>query len=182
MRLDPARHCPRCRFAPAFLALALSAAPVLAAPPRPAAPPLQGVVTEVVDGSTLAFAMAGQAPLRLRLRDIEVPEACQPGADDARRALAERAQGKPALVQLSGRRDAQGRTLAAVRVDEADLSRRMVEDGFAWSTRSKWDRGPLVKQERMAEALHRGLHGHGGQLSPTEFRRRHGACPAAPRK
>jgi micrococcal nuclease len=154
------------------------AAPALAASKAAPAPPpvLQGLVTEVADGSRLTVEVPGQPPLRLRLRDIEVPEACQPGHDESRRALADFALKKSALVQ-PGNRDAQGRAIATVKVEEIDLSQRMVEEGYAWSVRSKWDQGPLVKQERMAQTLKRGLHAT-GTLAPAEFRRRHGACPA----
>ena len=38
--------------------------------------------------------------------------------------------------------------------------------------------GPLVKQERMAKSLGRGLHATAGAVMPREWRRR-GPCPAA---
>ena len=163
------------------LALALQGlAPLaMAAPPKAEVPPLQGRVTQVRDGGTLEVTPPGQPPLLVALRNIEAPPLCQPGGAEARQALADLALNKPALV-TPGRAGARGRVLAAVRVDEVDLSRRMVEEGFAWSTRSKWDRGPLVKEERMAKTLRRGLHGQGGMLSPTEFRRRHGGCSERP--
>jgi endonuclease YncB( thermonuclease family) len=133
-----------------------------AAPP----PALQGRVTAVADGSTLTIEVAGQPALRVKLRDIEIPEPCQPGHAESRQALADFALHKPALVQ-PGRLDAQGRAVSVVKVDEADLSQRMVEEGYAWSVRSRWDRGPLVKQERMAQTLRRGLHAS-GTLSPAD--------------
>ena len=154
--------------------LALAMLPCAAAP-KAAAPTLQGTITAVSDGMSLTLAVSGQPPLPLRLRDVEIPDACQPGSAESRQALADFALNKPAIVQ-PGRRDGQGRAISTVKVDEADLSRRMVEEGYAWSVRSKWDQGPLVKQERMAQTLKRGLHG-AGKLSPTEFRKRHGACP-----
>jgi hypothetical protein len=46
----------------------------------------------------------------------------------------------------------------------------------AWSIRSRWDQGPLVKQEKMARALSRGLHATPGAMQPKEFRRLHGTC------
>jgi endonuclease YncB( thermonuclease family) len=64
----------------------------------------------------------------------------------------------------------------AVRLDGEDLARRMVAEGHAWSTRVKWDRGPFVKEERMAKALQRGLHALRGAQTPADFRRQHGPC------
>jgi hypothetical protein len=119
----------------------------------------------------------------LQLNDIDAPEPCQVYGEASRRALAELALNRRATVKIQGR-DAQGRTLAVVAVDGVDLSTRMVEEGHAWSTRSKWDYGPLVKEERMARALNRGLHAAGGAMMPREFRQLHGPCggaaPAAP--
>ena len=61
-------------------------------------------------------------------------------------------------------------------IEELNVSRFLVENGHAWSARSRWDQGPLVKQEKMARALGRGLHAALGALQPKEFRRRHGRC------
>lgn len=146
------------------------------------APPavVKGQVVAVADGNRLSFQpLAAGAPVAVRLRDIEAPESCQPWGAEARSALAEKALKQPAELRASGRRDAQGRTLAAVSVDGVDLSRWMVEEGHAFSVRGRDDHGPLVKQERMARALARGLHAAAGSLPPAEFRRLHGRCPAA---
>ena len=58
-----------------------------------------------------------------------------------------------------------------------DLSQRLVEEGHAWSLRTRNDNGPLVKQERMAKALGRGLHAGGAAVKPADFRRTNGPCP-----
>ena len=79
------------------------------------------------------------------------------------------------LLQTVGR-DEFGRTLARVSLDGNDIGKRMVEEGHAWSSRTKWDRGPLVREERMAQALKRGLHAEPGAVMPREFRRGHGSC------
>jgi endonuclease YncB( thermonuclease family) len=63
-------------------------------------------------------------------------------------------------------------------VDEVDLGRHMVEEGQAWSLRTRFDQGPLVKQERMAHALGRGLHGASVVVMPRDYRRIHGPCPS----
>jgi endonuclease YncB( thermonuclease family) len=139
-------------------------------------PTLQGTVKRVIDGDTLVFETPGRAPIVVRLRDVDAPEICQPGGPESRQALVDLAQDKPARLREVAH-DAHGRTVGTVWVDEIDLSRRMVEDGQAWSARTRWDRGPLVKQERMAQALHRGLHAAPGAEMPRAFRARHGPCP-----
>lgn len=146
------------------------------AAPAASGPQVAGVVTRVIDGDTLVFQPAGKPPLEVRLRDIDAPESCQPWGAEAKKALEEMALGKQGTLSASGR-DAYGRTLGLVTIDEQSLGKRLVEDGHAWSVRFKWDNGPLVKQERQAKALSRGLHSQAGALPPREFRRLHGACP-----
>jgi endonuclease YncB( thermonuclease family) len=164
----------------ALLPLALLGAAAAKPAKAAAAPPLQGVVSKVVDGDTLWLAVPGQAPLVVRLLDMDAPEICQAWGEEARRALAELALNKSATLRSTAR-DAYGRVLGVVVVDEINLSRRMVEDGHAWSTRSRYDRGPLVKQERMAKSLGRGLHSRAGAQFPADFRKAHGPCEVAGR-
>ncbi len=173
-----------CRAATAWVvaaALLLTGAPAWAARPaaQPAAPPLQGSVTKVTDGDSLWFTPTGQPHIVVRLSDIDAPETCQNWGTEARQALSDMVQGKPALLQTKGR-DVHGRVLGTLRVDELDVGTRLVEDGHAWSTRSRWDQGPLVKQERMARALRRGLHATGDAEMPRNFRVRHGPCATGP--
>jgi endonuclease YncB( thermonuclease family) len=138
-----------------------------------------GVVTQVTDGDTLRFAPTGQAPITVRLRDVDAPEICQPWGTEARRALADLALNKPGTLYPGGR-DAQGRTLALLTVDGVNISQRLVEEGHAWSLMGRNGHGPLLKQERMAQALSRGLHATPGAERPWAFVRSHGPCAAPP--
>lgn len=136
---------------------------------------VQGVVSKVSDGDSLWLTPAGKPPIEVRLRDIDAPESCQPWGAEARTALSELALNKVATLQISGR-DSYGRTLGVLMIDDLNVGKTLVENGHAWSIRSRWDQGPLVKQEKMARALSRGLHGAPGAVQPVEFRRAHGPC------
>jgi endonuclease YncB( thermonuclease family) len=166
---------------PRLLALALCAAlpwvDAAGARPAVAARGLQGVVLKVSDGNSLSFAPAGQAAMEVRLRDIDAPELCQAWGVEARRALEDLALNKTATLRPSGR-DRDGRTLGSLMVEELDIGRRMVEDGHAWSVRTRSGHGPLLKQERMAHSLGRGLHSQGGAILPSDYRRLNGPCVA----
>ena len=154
-----------------MLSAALFMSPAQAAAPRG----VQGVVSRVTDGDSLWLTPAGKKPIKVRLRDIDAPESCQPWGEQARAALSELALHKVATLQISGR-DSYGRTLGVLMIDDLNVGKTLVENGHAWSTRNRWDQGPLVKQEKMARALSRGLHGAPGAVQPVEFRRRHGKC------
>ena len=162
-----------------LLALWLTCAAVFMSAAQAAEPRgVQGVVSKVSDGDSLWLTPAGKAPIEVRLRDIDAPESCQPWGAEARAALVELALNKVATLQISGR-DSYGRTLGVLMIDDLNVGKTLVENGHAWSTRSRWDQGPLVKQEKMARALSRGLHGAPGAVQPVEFRRLHGKCESA---
>jgi micrococcal nuclease len=160
-----------------WVALVVAAAAAHASKPAPAPRTLQGLVSHVSDGDTLTLTPPNQAPLQVRLRDIDAPEICQAWGEEARRALAELALNKVVTLQVSAR-DSYGRTVGTLLIDDLNVGRWLVENGHAWSIRTRWDQGPLVKQERQARALGRGLHSQGGAIQPRDFRRTKGACPA----
>jgi endonuclease YncB( thermonuclease family) len=113
----------------------------------------------------------------VRLRDIDAPEICQPWGTEAKNALAELTLNKLAILTPVAR-DSFGRMVGRITVEDLDVGRNLVENGHAWSTRGRSDRGPLVKQERMAKALSRGLHGQLPRaVPPWEWRRNQGPCP-----
>mgnify|MGYP003335146935 CR=1 FL=1 len=162
----------------AALAAQAQAAPKAAPKPAPKAPPVEARVVQVPDASTLVVQAADGSRQTLRLAGVEPLEPCQPGAGEARQALAEWTQGHSVTFKAEGR-DRGGRVLAHVQLEGDDLSRRLVEEGWAFSARTKWDHGPYVKQERQAVALHRGIYALGGAVqTPERFRREHGPCAA----
>lgn len=151
--------------------------PLWAKPAAKAAAPAeqQGLVTQVVDAATVRFTPTGGSAITVRVRDIDPPEICQPWGSEAKAALSALVLNKPATLR-AGPADAKGRTVGVLMVDEVNVGRRMVEDGNAWSVRWRNDAGPLVKQERMAKALGRGLHSTAGAVMPREWRRTR-PCP-----
>jgi len=153
-------------------ALLLAAAAVAHAAQKP----VDGIVTKVTSGDTLWVTPTGAPPVEVKLTGIEAPAVCQPWGPEARGALQEMVLQQHVELRPGGR-DRAGRVVGTVLVGGVDVGRRMVEEGHAWSARLKWDRGPFVKQERMAHSLGRGLHGTPGALRPSDWRRLNGACP-----
>jgi micrococcal nuclease len=145
----------------------------------PAPTRLEGVVERVVDGDSLWLRAGDAAPLEVRLQGIDAPEGCQPGGPAAREMLAGFVLDKVVTAVVRGR-DHYGRALATIEVDGLNVNQRMVAEGHAWSLRTRWDRGPYVAQERLAQALRRGVHAEASAEMPADFRRRHGPCQGAP--
>jgi uncharacterized membrane protein YkvA (DUF1232 family)/endonuclease YncB( thermonuclease family) len=153
------------------VALAVFAVSAYAAPP--AAPAAR--VTQVPDAGSVVVEWADGKTGTLRLANVDAVEPCQAGAAEARATLSGWVLNQPVQVKAAGR-DAKGRPLALISVDGDEINRRLVEEGYAFSVRTKWDRGPYVKQERVAIALARGLHAQGRAESPADFRGRTGGC------
>jgi endonuclease YncB( thermonuclease family) len=143
-------------------------------------PEWAGRVTHVSDGDSLWVQPEDTAlkPVEIRLADIDAPEICQPWGGQAREALKERVGGKTVGVRVVGR-DGYGRTLARVLLEGQSVNAWLVSEGHAYSHRTRWDQGPLVKQEKVARTLRRGVHAHGGAMLPKDFRRSHGPCERA---
>jgi micrococcal nuclease len=151
--------------------LLLAALACQAAPGR-----LEGKVTRVTDGDSLWVEPATPgAPVELRLEGIDAPEICQAWGPEAKQALAERVLGQQVSVKTVGR-DMHGRTLGTLYLGTQNINKLMVQEGHAWSTRYKYDRGPYVADERMARALSRGFNRGGGAISPRDFRQLNGPC------
>jgi micrococcal nuclease len=147
---------------------------------KPKAPPppveLTGTVTRVVDGDTLWLKTApDEPPVVVRLEGIDAPELCQAGGKEAAAWLTDMALNRNVVAKPSATDDA-GRTVAKVFDAGRDLGDRMVRDGHAWSLRYQYDRGPYMAEERMAQALRRGLHAEAGAVQPRDFLKAHGPC------
>ena len=158
----------------AFAPAALAAGPAKAASGASAGG-IEGVISRVTDGDSLWLQPAGKAPIEVRLRDIDAPEICQAYGPEAKKALEQMALGKTATLVVNAR-DKHGRSVGRVLVDGQSLSKLMVAEGHAWSARGRYDRGPLMKEERMAIALRRGLHATSEPVMPKDFRKAHGPC------
>jgi endonuclease YncB( thermonuclease family) len=137
---------------------------------------VRGRVVRVVDGDTIWLVREGQTkPMKLRIEGIDAPEICQTFGPEAKRALANRILDRDVTAKLRAVDD-WGRRIGHVYDGETDIGQRMVRDGMAWSVRYRWDRGPYVPDERMAQSFHRGLHAVGSAELPRDFRQRHGSC------
>ena len=144
------------------------------APPQPVE--ISGTDSRIVDGDTMWVKTEAQPePAVVRIEGIDAPEICQAWGTEAKQALTELALNRQVRVKVVGRDD-HGRVIGKVYDGDKDLGDRLIRDGHAWSSRYKYDRGPYMAEERMAQALKRGLHGAGGAELPRLFRQRHGPC------
>lgn len=146
-------------------ALWAAAAMVLAAE---GAPPLVGRVDYVADGDTLTVRV-GEERHRIRLHEIDAPEQGQPGSRAARRALADKVEGKYVRVQIADVDD-YGRTVGKVWLGERDINRELVREGHAWAYRRYLEDPSLLEDEAAAREAGRGLWQHAEPVPPWAWR------------
>ena len=167
-----------------------------AAPAKYSGAGWQGTVTHVSDGDTLWVRPAkigvkpkpgGQA-VNIRIDGIDAPEICQVGGVASRAALIELVLHKKVHVE-GKRRDAFGRLLARIKIDEfagvgapqVDAGSRMVAGGQAWAHEYKRYKSAYSTEQTQAKAARRGLFADARAEYPRDFRKRHGACPHTPK-
>jgi endonuclease YncB( thermonuclease family) len=144
--------------------------------------PFTAEVTRVVDGDTVWVrrlggegGVPGGPPLKVRLQGLDAPERCQPGGEEARRALTGRLLGQPVDLRPLGQDD-HGRLLARLRHRGDDVGAWLVGEGLAWSDGRGSSAGPYGPQQQRARDARRGVHASAGAIRPREFRRRFGPC------
>jgi micrococcal nuclease len=128
----------------AAVALALIAAPTLAAAPCPRGT-LTGQVTLVRDGDTI---VVGSMPIRLN--GLAAPEGDEPRGEAARRAMVELVDGRVLRCELTGRRT-YDRCVGVCYVNGTDVEAIMVRKGFARDC-PRFSGGRHAEAERQAAA------------------------------
>ena len=115
-------------------------------------------ITRVIDGDTVEAQSSSGLHESIRLLGIDAPDAPDGyWSEEAKKALAERVEGKPVTLRLDSTqtRDAQGRLLAYLYRGDADnLNLELVRDGQAYAQRSEIH--SMVRQFEQAEDEARG--------------------------
>jgi endonuclease YncB( thermonuclease family) len=136
-----------------------------------------GWVSWVMDGDTLLVVLDEQPePIKVRVKDIDAPETCQPGGEASREAMIGLAMRQRVEVELVAE-DVYGRQVARVLRGDLDLGAEMVRTGMAWAYRFKTGKGPYARLQRQAQERRAGLFAaKETAMSPPVFRQFHGSC------
>lgn len=117
---------------------------------------IAGRVVGIADGDTLTVLNEARQQVKVRLAEIDTPEARQPYGTRARQALSDLAFGKMVRVAVQDT-DRYGRTVGRVYAGSVDVNAEMVRQGAAWVYR-QYSRDPsLLRLEEEARAARRGL-------------------------
>ncbi len=139
-----------------------------------AAADLHGVVFVVIDGDTVLFRPEHVTPdsrsfLKIRLADIDAPEADQPHGEAATQALSGRVLRQRVRIETVAVDD-YGRTVGRLWLGGADVNAELVRLGHAWA--SGW-RGRSRYGSLQAQAQQRrlGLWQGAAPVAPWKWRR-----------
>ena len=129
----------------------------------------QGKVVKIADGDTLTL-LVDSKQLKIRLSDIDTPERKQPFGTKAKQALPDLAFSRRAQV-VEVTVDRYGRIVGRVYVDDVDVNRELMAQGFAWVYRRYSDDAELVELEAQAKEKGLGLWAEPNPILPWEWQR-----------
>ncbi len=129
-------------------------------------------VEMINDGDTVTCLDTEGRRVRVRLVGIDAPELDQPTGRESRAALVAKLAG--GLVQVEGdARDQHGRLLGTLRLDDRDLNREMVAEGWAWAFTGFAEDSDLIAAESAARRARRGVWADPQPLPPRQWRELH---------
>jgi endonuclease YncB( thermonuclease family) len=136
-----------------------------------AAGTLKGRVIGVSDGDTITV-RTPQGNIKVRLAQIDAPEATQPWGNRSRQELSGMVAGKEVGLNIVDE-DQYGRSVAQIDVNGLDVNRAMVERGAAWAYRRYVTDPSMVDAEQSARSRARGLWAMPAnqRIAPWEYRR-----------
>lgn len=129
-------------------------------------------VEAVNDGDTVTCLDTKGRRVRIRMQNIDAPELDQPGGGAARAALVAKLSGGRVRVEGDAR-DQHGRLLGTLLIDDRDVNREMVADGWAWAFTGFVDDEELIAAESAARRARRGLWADPRPLPPSQWRQLH---------
>ncbi|MCJ0972155.1 thermonuclease family protein [Pseudomonas sp. PS1] len=113
-------------------------------------------VIGIAGGDIFACLTAKQERVRVRMAEIDAPEARQVYGLEAQHALSGYIFGKDVTLVVQGH-DRHGRTLARVRAGDTDVNAEMVRSGAAWADPDYMTDRNLRALEAVAREFKRGL-------------------------
>ena len=139
---------------------------------------MQGVVIVVIDGDTVLFKPdhyhpSSRAFLKVRLLDIDAPEADQPHGEAATRALKDMALKQRATLEIVAT-DPYGRKLGRLDVAGVAVNAELVRRGHAWSS-TRGAAGAFRGLQDEARRARRGLWAGAAPTPPWVWRREQAA-------
>ena len=131
---------------------------------------LEGKVIGVMDGDTIKILAAGNKQFKIRLSDIDAPEKKQAFGNRAKWFLSDLIYRKIVTVQFS-KKDRYKRIIGRVYLDDIDVNKELVRQGYAWVYRKYSKDRTLLRLEEYARSNRLGLWRDFDAVEPYIFRK-----------
>lgn len=147
---------------------------------------IEGTVTKISDGDTIHVTDSLGTKVKVRMYGMDAPEteksnkrtghiskAGQPYGEEAYRALQGKLQRQRVRLDVMDV-DRYGRTVSIVWLNDRNINREMVAEGWAWAYRQYLDRphaSEYIQAEEQARSRRLGLWQQGNPQPPWEFRK-----------
>lgn len=134
--------------------------------------PVNCKVVRIIDGDTITCLTETKKQLKVRLANIDAPEAKQPWGSNARKKLADLIFSKDVILDIQSK-DRYDRLIAVIWLGSLNINKEMVRSGNAWvyTYFNKDKELPLLEAEAKSRKI--GLWSlHGNEIiSPWDWRR-----------
>ena len=125
-------------------------------------------VIGISDGDTIKC-LQDKTQIKVRLNQIDAPESKQDFGSAAKKALSSYAFGQVVQLAVSGT-DKYGRTLAEVYLNNENINKKMVQNGYAWAYREYVTDNEYISLEDNARSQSIGLWSQPNPVYPSNFR------------
>jgi endonuclease YncB( thermonuclease family) len=135
----------------------------------PNAKVISGQVVSITDGDTLIVLDENKTQHKIRLDGIDTPETGQAFGSKAKQALGDKVFQKSVRVEWK-ERGRYKRIIGTIYLDDRNINKEMVEEGWAWHYKQYSDDEDLAAAERGAKAAGRGLWADPKPIPPWDYR------------
>ncbi|MCT7523319.1 thermonuclease family protein [Aliarcobacter cryaerophilus] len=131
---------------------------------------LRGKIIHISDGDTVHLLTSKNEKIKIRLNDIDAPEAKQAFGNKSKENIKKFIYQKDVIVEYK-KKDQYKRVLGTIYYQNRDINLQQVKDGYAWVYK-KYSKNPTYfKAEQEARSKKRGLWSDRNPIEPWVFRK-----------
>ena len=131
---------------------------------------LRGKIIHISDGDTVHLLTSKNEKIKIRLNDIDAPEAKQAFGNKSKENIKKFIYQKDVIVEYK-KKDQYKRVLGTIYYQNRDINLQQVKDGYAWVYK-KYSKNPIYfKAEQEARSNKIGLWNDKNPIEPWVFRK-----------
>jgi len=129
-----------------------------------------GIITKVSDGDSVDF-YDGKDTLKIRLQHIDAPERNQAFSKESWQFLRKLIHKQKVVLRYENTKDRYGRIIGIVFINDENVNKTLVEEGYAWHFKRYSDDATYSDLEKRARSQKRGLWFDKNPIPPWQWRK-----------